>query len=148
NSGVLTITNSSIHDNINQGYRAGGIYTDNSLTLINTTVSHNSAPWFREYGGGIYAQSGTLTLDNVTVAYNYADGGGGIYSQAVTSIQNSIIGGNTAVFGANDCEVSDQFHKITLNGYNIIGTTYGCQLISSPTDQLNADPQLATYPIG
>ena len=83
NYGTLTLTNSTVSDNVAGGI-AGGIlnYYYATTTLINSTVSGNTA----RFGGGIYNIYGTTTLINSTVSGNSAlnptgGGGGGIYQR-------------------------------------------------------------------
>jgi transcriptional regulator with XRE-family HTH domain len=82
-----------------------------TLTLINSTISGNSALFFSTsannpsnglaLGGGIYNATGTLTLINSTVSGNRADGsGGGIFNATGTlTLINSTVSGNLADSG-------------------------------------------------
>jgi len=76
----------------------GGIYSDGTLTIINTTVNGNTAitPSPEEgYGGGIYTAGGTLTITGSTISFNFASlWGGGINGGG--TITDSTISGNTA----------------------------------------------------
>ncbi len=78
----LTITGGSTD-------RGGGIDNAGTLTVINSTIAHNSAYadlFFGIDGGGIYS-AGTLTVINSTISNNsaggpwYAGSGGGIYNE-------------------------------------------------------------------
>lgn len=75
----VTLENLVISDGA--GTNGGGIYTEGSLTLINTTVAHNSAL----YGAGIFVGGGTLVLaSGAKVSDNEATGndggwGGGVF---------------------------------------------------------------------
>ncbi len=76
--------------------KGGGINHDggsSSLSLVNVTISGNSTPG---QGGGIYTQESS-TIVHSTIAYNTAASGGGIYKQSNKSslIQNSILAINT-----------------------------------------------------
>jgi hypothetical protein len=77
---------------------AGGINNNGTLTLINSTVSGNSADYGDlAYGGGVTNYEGTLTLINSTVSGNSAARGGGIYNYGGTlTLTNSTVSGNTA----------------------------------------------------
>ena len=105
----VTIRNSTIMHNVVTGYGAGGgistsafIRVSASLSLINSTVSHNSA-W---YGGGIAndggAESdGSIDLINSTIAFNsavYSGGGiaGGGGDNGYVFLSNTIVAKNTA----------------------------------------------------
>jgi CSLREA domain-containing protein len=89
----LTITGGKPPD----GEAGGGILNEGTLTLVNSTISGNSAKFT---GGGIY-NPGTLTLTNSTISGNSADDiGGGIVnsSTATLTVTNSTISGNSAKF--------------------------------------------------
>jgi len=77
---------------------AGGINNNGTLTLINSTVSGNSADYGDlARGGGVTNYQGTLTLINSTVSGNTATSGGGIYNYGGTlTLTNSTVSGNTA----------------------------------------------------
>ncbi|MCK5330469.1 MAG: choice-of-anchor D domain-containing protein, partial [Candidatus Marinimicrobia bacterium] len=101
-SGNLTITNSTISDNI-ATWVGGGIWFGGSdnITLINCTISSNSAG----YGGAIFMEKPPqLILKNCTLNNNSAAYGGGLYHYADdtsppqltnTIIANSLSGGNS-----------------------------------------------------
>jgi len=80
----------------NNFYCPGLIYNEGTLTLLNSSVSGNTA----EKGGGIYT-IGTLTLTNSTVSGNTASqgDGGGIFTQDELTAMNSTIANNKAVRG-------------------------------------------------
>jgi CSLREA domain-containing protein len=98
NNGALTITGSTISDNMATSH-GGGIYSNGALVATNSTVTGNTA---NANGGGIYVAGGTMKLTNVTVAGNSADNddsgsetGGGIFSSAGTSsLRNTIVAYN------------------------------------------------------
>jgi hypothetical protein len=93
NKGSLTITDSTIEDNISS-YNGGSIYngSQSQLTIIRSTISGNSISSISGSnttysGGGIANQNGTLTIMNSTIAGNTADGsGGGIVNMGGTTI--------------------------------------------------------------
>jgi hypothetical protein len=98
NSGVLTLTNSTITNNgtFNSG---GGIYNTGMLTVLGSTFSNNTAAadGFGS-GGGIDNAGGTLTVINSTFANNTVRSGygGGIAVAAGTAtITNSTLTGNS-----------------------------------------------------
>jgi len=82
-----------------QGGNGGsGIYSDGTLTVLNSTISNNRS---LRAGGGILS-SGTLTVDNSTFAGNSTDlaTGGGIASGVgVVTVTNSTFSGNSSEFG-------------------------------------------------
>lgn len=79
-SSPVTITNSQITGNLaSGGLSMNGDCTDKTISdtyIANNNSSHGS----NVYGGGIFNNCGRMTLNRVTVANNYADWGGGIYT--------------------------------------------------------------------
>jgi len=98
-NGDLTLRDTTLSGGAAAGDGArpgGGVFNEGALTLINSTVSGNSAG---TYGGGL-SNTGTLTLTNSTVASNFADSfGGGVLSFGPVALTNSTISGNTARYG-------------------------------------------------
>ena len=75
----------------------GGIFNDSgTLTVSSSTIAHNSA----EYGGGIWSD-GTLTVTSSTITSNSADIGGGAIAGAgtMTTVTSSTITSNSAEYG-------------------------------------------------
>jgi hypothetical protein len=112
NQSTVTLRNSVVSGNVNAGTSTGangsGILNSSPgappnavLTLINTTVSGNTAT--DGYGAGIFnsGSSSTVTLRNTTVSGNTAQGGagcvggGGIHNQGTLDVVNSTVSGNT-----------------------------------------------------
>ena len=120
--GILTITNSTIRDNVSPfgagignfhmltmtdstvagnvaRFNGGGISSSifdaiGNVSLINTTVRDNSAA----RGGGIF-HFGPLIVTGGTISGNMASlEGGGIYALGPASLTNSTVSGNSAVF--------------------------------------------------
>ncbi|MFO7540753.1 MAG: choice-of-anchor Q domain-containing protein, partial [Chloroflexota bacterium] len=69
--------------------------TSGTATLVNSTISHNTA-LYQDMASGIGARGGTLSLLNCTLAYN-SGGVAGLYndSSGSTNVRNSIIAENT-----------------------------------------------------
>ncbi|MDR1342267.1 MAG: hypothetical protein LBK18_03305, partial [Prevotellaceae bacterium] len=97
-SGSPAFTNARISGNI--AHTGGGVFVmDGSPAFTNALISGNTAG---SNGGGVYAYSGTPAFTNATVAGNYAGKanfngeGGGMYQRSgtVTTLNNSIVGGN------------------------------------------------------
>ena len=82
------------------GGHGGGIFSGNTLTLINSTVSDNHASPFEGRGGGIFNSANALTLTNVTITGNTAytccgfQSGQGLHNGNVAIVRNTIIAGN------------------------------------------------------
>ncbi len=118
---TLTLTNSTVSGN--SAYYGGGI-AGNYATLTNSTVSDNSAT----YGGGIYSY-GTLTLTDSTVSGN---SGGGIYSgHGTLTVSNSTVSGNTAT--TNGGGIASEWGTLTLTSSTVSGNSasYGGGIYSS-----------------
>jgi CSLREA domain-containing protein len=103
NSGVQTnISGLTVQNGLAYGDVGGGIDSQGTLTLTDSTVSGNHA----NNGGGIYS-TGTVTLRNVTFANNSADAGngGGIYVTAngALTIDQSTFNNNNASAGGSCC---------------------------------------------
>ncbi len=150
----------------------GGIYLDfdGMMALTNCTVSQNFVgnPEQSE-GGGIYNYGGTVSLINTTVANNAiytgydrnSVHGAGIAiafaALGTVNARNSIIAGNTVTYNSNPSSTSGvaittsaikQFYgELTSQGYNLIGSTNGAQIIGDTTGNIvAADPRLS--PLG
>ena len=90
-SNSLTIQTSGV-DNNSSPTDGGGLYLAAGLALIsNSTFGENAAI---DEGGGIY-NAGTSTLTHVTVAFNSAETGGGLYEAARLHLYNSLLSGNS-----------------------------------------------------
>jgi CSLREA domain-containing protein len=98
----LTITGGlafgSANGNLGDG---GGIFTNEALTLSNSTVTGNTAS---DNAGGIYVNDiGSADIVNTTVSYNEANyDGGGIFAFGDTTITDSTINNNIAISGIGD----------------------------------------------
>ena len=105
------------------------------MTVTNSTLSGNLAG---AVGGAILqSDSGELTTVNSTIVGNYADAdgdgfgeGGGIYAEVAVTMRNSILADNVDAVGAGpDC-----MGPMTSTGFNIVGTTTGCEITLQVTD--------------
>jgi predicted outer membrane repeat protein len=89
--GILVLVNSTVSGNTS-GYAGGGINNGNTVTLMNSTVSDNTA----EVGGGI-ANGGEMALINSTVAGNSAvESGSAIDNSENTLVRGTLIEGDCA----------------------------------------------------
>jgi hypothetical protein len=103
---MLTVLNSAITGNTagttDHGGSGAGIYsTADTLTIINSTVSNNTAWIGNDFsggaGGGIISDYGTLEISNTTISSNQAGiDGGGLSISGTATITKSTISGNTA----------------------------------------------------
>lgn len=149
------ITNSTISNNQANGtsHNAGGIYISYATTLSNVTIFGNSATGS---GGGIYADSNIVHLNNVTIANNIADSdadntgnGGGIYLNAVSlGFANTLIANNQDLSPAGavdaDCSTTVANSQMNSEGNNLVETVNADCVISglTSTDITGQDPQL------
>jgi|GEM_PF-934877 len=127
-NGTLMISNSTIIENL--AISGGGIATSGTMTILNSTISGNSAEG-NSAGAGIRT-SGTTNLNNVTITNNKADisgSGAGISGNA--NVKNTIIAGNTADNGNPDCQ-----GILNSQGYNLIQNTDGCTINGDTTGNI------------
>ena len=93
NLGAVTITNSTVSDNV--GDQGGAIVNAGTLTITNSILSGNSVSI--SDGGAIY-NFGTVTITDSTLAGNAASNGGAIFNLGATvTITNSTLAGNSAL---------------------------------------------------
>lgn len=101
NRGTLTLVNSTLTSNTATVF-GGGIYSDTSggLTITNATITGNDAV----AGGGISVNGGALTITNSTISGNTARNsqGGGIFTSSGTAtLTNTIVAANTDTGGGS-----------------------------------------------
>jgi CSLREA domain-containing protein len=133
--GGAQITNSTISGN-HAGQLGGGIHIvdtgDLWLNVVNSTISLNSSA---DDGGGLYANGGTTSLFNVTIAGNTANSdksgsgvGGGVYnhSGAALNFTNSIIANNIHLTSTLFSVLDDCAGTLNSQGYNIV--THACTI--------------------
>jgi len=108
----LTVLNSTISGNSADGdgggISSGTFKSPGGVTVINSTISGNST---LSGGGGIAIQYGGLTIVNSTISGNSAgDAGGGIVNYTGTvQVANSTLSGNSAASGGGIYNVAGQF---------------------------------------
>jgi len=93
----LTVENGQV---LGSGSGGGGILIigeSNSLNLHDCTVRNNQIP--NGIGGGVASSRATLLVTNCTIRDNFANNGGGIYTDGAADIYQSLISEN---FGDND----------------------------------------------
>ena len=118
---------------------------DGTFEVTNSTISGNSAT---TDGGGITAEAGAISLNNLTIAHNSADsdgdgtgdGGGLAGADAFVSIGNTIVAHNVDTGGqAPDCT-----GRIDSRGYNLIENGTHCVWVGGPADITGRDPRLGS----
>ena len=132
NAGTTALTDCTITGNTAVGgsvtNEGGGIFNSGTLELMNSTITGNQAGYspnyYPSYGGGIF-NSGLLTVTGSTITGNSSGGyytGGGLFnSDGTVTLTDTIVTGNTTIFGSGD------YNDITgpVSGtYNLIGTGY------------------------
>jgi VCBS repeat-containing protein len=101
NTGTLALENSTVRNNT-AGDDGGGIRNDRTLTILNSTISGNTAIGSSSTSGGgglINVQGGTATITSSTISGNTARSGGGIRNDSSLALQNVTITANTASLG-------------------------------------------------
>ena len=101
NSGTMTITDSSVFNNVASAVEGGGIYNDGQLTINHSRIYSNSAT---DSGGGIYNEGsglavGALTIMNSEILSNSAGniGGAGLLNfGGIAILSNTLVSANTA----------------------------------------------------
>jgi hypothetical protein len=124
NQGTLTLVNCTVTGNsANSG--GGGIFNQGTLTLINSTVAGNSARTGSS-GGGI-ANGGTLTLTSSTIKSNSASSnGGGIHNSLNATLTNSTVSDNAAFLSGGGIA--------NLGTLELTGTTVSSNRVDFPGD--------------
>jgi hypothetical protein len=138
-NGIVRFTASTLRQNTVTG-DGGGAYVDfGNLTVINSTISGNTATGEFSTGGGLALRGASLALDSSTVAFNStgaAFGAGGLSTSTSSSvnINNSIVAKNTGGY-APDVPMPVQLAIIpTLTVRNsLIGDNQGSGLAASPS---------------
>lgn len=143
---TLTVAHSTISENI-AGRSSGGICNNGTLTLSDSTISGNSTTIAdgNGGGGGLYSYGDTGII-SCTIAKNSATGAnsaGGIYRDSGTvTLRSSIIAAN--VNNTTQPDVLAYGNTgVTSNGYNLVGNR-GAVGFSGPGDQAggNGNPIL------
>jgi CSLREA domain-containing protein len=103
-SGVLSLLNSSVVDNsvtANPSFANGGgiaAQSGSDVTIVDSTISGNSANGAFGSGGGIFADS-TVKVFNSTISGNTASGDGGGISGSLVAVNSTISGNSTNLNG-------------------------------------------------
>ncbi len=125
----VTISGLAISDGLANMDGGGGIANAGTLTLTNSTVSHNGASSLAPSNGGGIWNTGTLSVVNSTISGNEASSGGGIANIGTLTLTNSTISGNFASgsggFGA--------FDNVAGGGGGIENTGFGSVTIRDST---------------
>lgn len=134
NRGTLGLSYSTFYQN-SAGEIGGGIYNHTAATLVNVTISGNSAPdtVSESHGGGMF-NDGTLNIINSTLAANTT----AILNNGQLQVKNSIFADST--IGANCDGPSGVFNS---QGHNL-DSGNKCQFIPLYGDLVNTSPMLGS----
>jgi CSLREA domain-containing protein len=123
NAGDVVMNGCSIENNSAQQY-GGGIYTQTgAMTIVNSSIQANTAVGF--YGGGMFIRDGVVNFDNSVIGANTAPWGGGLsMAQGTTTILRSVLANNMA---SNGCGggIYTQNGTLTVSNSNIAMNTAG-----------------------
>ncbi len=125
-NGTLTVEDSTISGNTSSS--GGGIFDEyGTVILEDSTVSDNTATEdcseFTCDGGGIYDE-GTLTVEDSTIAGNSTSGGGGgIYETGDGTVEDSTISGNSAVSVGGGIAAFSEYSPFTIDESTISGNS-------------------------
>lgn len=143
--GVVTITKSTISNNIADGFGAGIVNDYRFMSITNSTISGNVS---NDIGGGIYVAT-DVTFLNVTMVNNTAANvGGGLFlendGEAIAPsvwLKNTILALNLAP-ASPDCFTNID-RQLSSDSNNLIGDTTGCAIVGNPGNDLyGVDPVL------
>jgi hypothetical protein len=119
-AGPLTLNGVTIIGGNTAAAFGGAVYVGGSATLINSTVSGNTATTVGGVGG-MFVNAG-MTLTNSTVSGNTAPGQGGLFANGNVTLTNSTISGNTATAGVGHGGLFAN-GNVTLTNSTISGNT-------------------------
>ena len=136
NSGNLTIINSTLTHNT-ASYGGAIINVEGNLTVSNSLFTHNTA----SYGGAIY-NWGSLTVNNSNYTNNNATNGGAIhnYRGTLTVMNNSLFECNQAVYGGAICNNGTQFvayYNVSVSNFTKNNASYGAALYNTENTRGN-----------
>jgi fibronectin-binding autotransporter adhesin len=122
--GTAVLTGTTLNNNYSQNGAAiqnGDVFHPgySNLTLTNVTISGNNA----NHGGGVYQDSGTVSVNDSTISGNAGRGGGGAFrfQGGNLVLTNTTITGNTGYRGAGlECLSSG---SVTLSSCSVIANS-------------------------
>jgi len=136
-TGQATLLDSTVVQN--QAETGAGIYNEGTLMANNSTFSRNAgiSNQFSANGPGLYNQSGTATLNNVTIHLTvgtsiFANGGS-------VTVGNTIISSALGTSGLTVCGGGETFFNS--NGYNL-ASDQSCTFLTETGDIQGINPDL------
>ncbi|MDQ4122428.1 MAG: carboxypeptidase regulatory-like domain-containing protein [Acidobacteriota bacterium] len=123
NAGILTLLNSTISNNTanNTGSGGGGIDTQGTLIIANSTISGNVKNNGNGNGGGILVFSGVASFVNVTITDNQTAGTGSAGGILRSGGISVNIRNTIIAANRNNTSTPDVAGAFTSNGNNLIG---------------------------
>ena len=133
NFGTAKVIASTVNANQALIRHGGGMQNFGTLTVLNSTVSGNAATNSTTGGdgGGIFNEAGSTTLMNSTLTGNQANQGGGIRSDSLLTLGNTLIAGNTATTEGREISVGGGAWNS--QGHNLIGFSGNAGVSNSVT---------------
>ena len=120
---TLTLNQCTLAGNYS-AYLGGGIFNSGStLTLNQCTMTGNYSTTTGPRGGGAICNLGTLTVNQSTLTGNYVNTAadpGGIYNHGTTTLYNSIVAGNNAVYNPSGADIVTDTLNLSMSGANIV----------------------------
>jgi cysteine-rich repeat protein len=126
------VTNSTLSNN--QSVAAAGTGRGGAVSLVR--VSGESDVEISFHSSTVAQNHATITGGGFDVRENVPSG------QAEIQLRNSILAGNASLI-APDCATSPQSARLQSQGYNLLGSDFGCHFQGlGSTDLVNVDPRL------
>jgi hypothetical protein len=136
NDGALTLGSVVISGNTNANGDGGGVYTTGNLTVVESTITSNTAnTQSRAAGGGLYNAGGTVAISGSTISsnggavnggYHSSADGAGVYSTGSLTLDASTVSGNGFTCG-DECVLHGagiaNFGTMTIAASEISGNT-------------------------
>lgn len=128
----VVVENSTISGN--DATTGGGVWADQSATIVNSTVSGNTAS---ASGGGVYAGLNDIDLTYATIVENTSPSGANVHLDFSAQIAGfaTIIG--TPLGGGDDCDIDGGATVVSL-GYNVTSDS-SCGFDTGPGDLTGTD---------
>ena len=147
-AGTTTLINSTVSNNTaNLSVGGGGIDNSGTLLIVNSTISGNTKNGAGANGGGFYNFNGTTTITNSTIADNHAPGAG---SAGGAFRANGTVTVRNTIIAANrnNATFADAGGAFVSQGYNLVGNVGTASGFNGNADQRgvsNSDVKL--YPL-
>lgn len=118
-NGDVTFRNLSIVNGRHDSFGGGIFNNGGSLTLDHSLVANNEVYGGKPFGGGIYSPIGNLVLVNSTMSGNVGGNGGAIDASGPVTIRNSTITGNSSSQGGGILSFGSVWLRNSIIAYNV-----------------------------